>query len=121
MEQTEIITRIETLYKAEKSNKFILHLIRSYYQKDFPQIYIDDKDVVYSCCITKDILISGMAWQGKNTDTIMSAPAIDALRKFTDDNKDKDQFVKLACTINRTVANNSNPVYKRSLKENKIK
>jgi hypothetical protein len=33
----------------------------------------------------------------------MSFEAVTALRKFADDNKDKDEFIKRACTISRTV------------------
>lgn len=114
MEISEIKRIISDQYAEEKSKKFILHLIRSFYPESQLIGELPKNKISLSCCITREMLSVENAYTGNKTDTVMCADAVTALRLFADQHKDTDEFIRRACTINRVVSINNKTKYKRS-------
>jgi len=101
------------LYKDDKSTRFVLHLVRCYSGEYLKLEKLPSDAIIIKCIVTGKTLALEDAYTSRNTDTIISLEGIEAVREFAKENKD-DQFVKKAMTINRTVAQNNSPKFKRN-------
>lgn len=96
----EIVEKLKSNYEKEKSRVFVLHLVRAYYP-GYEKVKEDQKGLL-KCTLSGQLLTIDNAYQGSMTDTILSLTGIEAVRAFADELKATDEFVKRACTINKT-------------------
>jgi chromosome condensin MukBEF MukE localization factor len=85
---------IQQMYKNATSMKFVLHLIRSYYNdSDVTEVKITEPT---KCSLTNELFPVGTTmYRGKNTNTFMCAESIIELDAFVDDNKEDKRIAWL--------------------------